>query len=81
MIINVTKQVPVYDIVRYRAIKIPCSCVTLEDFYEGFFMKMENGSPLERDAYSMPKNLQQGYDQWKIDNKPRLEQLLFDRGL
>ncbi len=76
MIVNIYKTIPVYGIIRYKQIAVPCSCSSLNDFFEGYYTKIENGSPMDQDAHSLPTNLKAEYAQWKVDNAHLLAGML-----
>ena len=58
-----------------QAIEIPCSCLSVPDFYQGFYREFENCPPYRQGRYSMPEGLRAGYEKWKSQSKRLLPAL------
>lgn len=74
---HIVVKIPVNQngIERLKTILVPCYCRSLDDYFEGLYLKQTNSASVNANIYEPTDQLKQPYEQWKYDHRNRLNKL------
>ena len=77
MRLHIMVKIPIAEngIERLKTILVPCYCRSLDDYFEGLYLKQTKPAPVDTNIYEPVDQFKQPYAQWKYDYRDRLNRL------